>query len=68
MSILKPKKIREMSEKEVEDKLKELKLDLFKEAGTKEIGGSVKNPGLVRETRRTIARIKTIKRIRGDKK
>ena len=62
MAILKPKKIREMSEKEVEDRLRELRLELFKESGSKAIGGTVKNPGLLHEMRRTIARIKTIKR------
>ncbi len=62
MAILKTKKLREMSEKESEEKLKELQLELFKESGAKAIGGTVKNPGQIREIRRAIARIKTIKK------
>ena len=61
MAIFKPKKIREMTEREAEEKLRELELELFKESGSKEIGGTVKNPGRIREIRRTIARIKTIR-------
>ncbi len=62
MAILKTKKIRELSEKEAEEKLKELQLELFKESGSKAIGGTVKSPGQIREIRRTIARIKTVKK------
>ena len=61
MSIARAKKVREMSEKEVEEKLQELELELFKENGSKEIGGTAKNPGRIREIRRTIARIRTIR-------
>jgi len=64
MAILKAKKIREMNNKEVQERLKELQLELFKESGSKEIGGTVKNPGQMKEMRRTIARIKTIKKKR----
>ncbi len=69
MAILKSKKIRELSDKEAADRLRELQLELFKESGSKEIGGTVKNPGNIREMRRTIARIKTIKKkVRGDER
>lgn len=59
MAILKSKKIIEMGEKDMLERLKELRLELSKEMATSEIGGSVKNPGRIREIRRTIARIKT---------
>ncbi|MBS3050636.1 MAG: 50S ribosomal protein L29 [Candidatus Aenigmarchaeota archaeon] len=59
MAILKSRKLREMSEKDTTEKLKELRLELSKEMASSEIGGSVKNPGRIREIRRTIARIKT---------
>lgn len=59
MAILKPRKVREMSEKETQEKLKELYLELSKEMAASEIGGSVKNPGRIGEIKRTIARIKT---------
>ncbi len=59
MAILKPRKIKEMNEKDLAEKLKEMHLELSKEMASSEIGGSVKNPGRIREIRRTIARIKT---------
>ena len=59
MAILKMKKIREMSEKELEEKRRELMLEKSKEMASAEIGGTVKNPGRIREIRRTIARMKT---------
>lgn len=59
MAILKSRKMREMSEKEISEKMSELRLELSKEMASSEIGGSVKNPGRIREIRRTIARIKT---------
>jgi large subunit ribosomal protein L29 len=68
MAILKMKKIREMNEKEIDEKLKELRMELIKDRGTSEVGGTVKNPGKIREIRRTIARIMLIKNQKGDKK
>jgi len=59
MAILKAKKSRELSEKEIGEKLKEMYLELSKEKASSEIGGSVKNPGRIHELRRSIARIKT---------
>ncbi|MBI4018201.1 MAG: 50S ribosomal protein L29 [Candidatus Aenigmarchaeota archaeon] len=58
MAILKMKKIREMNGKEMGDKLRELRLELSKERAASEIG-TVKNPGRIRELRKTIARIET---------
>lgn len=63
MAILKSRKIKELNEKELAEKLKELYLELSKEMASSEIGGSVKNPGRIREMRRTIARIKTSARL-----
>ncbi len=59
MAILKSKKIREMSEKERNEKMNELRLELSKERAASEIG-TVKNPGRIRELRRTVARMLTI--------
>ena len=59
MAILKTKKIKEMSEKEVNENLSDLKLELSKERGASEIG-TVKSPGRIRAIRKSIARIKTI--------
>ncbi len=68
MAIIKMKKLREMSEKDVEDRKKELQLELSKERASSEIGATVKSPGRLREIRRTIARIKTRQGERGGKK
>ena len=57
---LKTTKIKEMSGKEVDDKLKELRLELSKERAASVVG-TVKNPGKIRDIRRTIARILTVK-------
>lgn len=61
MAILKNKKARELGEKELDEKLAEMRLELSKERASSEIGGSVKNPGRIKEIRRTIARILTEK-------
>lgn len=65
MAILKSKKIRESGEKEMQEKLRELRLELSKERASSEIG-TVKNPGRIRELRKTIARILTIKNTGGN--
>ncbi len=67
MAILKMKKIRELNDKELDDKMRELKLELSKDKGSSEIG-TVKNPGRIHELRKTIARILTDKQRRETKK
>ncbi len=62
MAILRAEEIREMSREQMEEKLSELQRELFAEMAKKASGGSLENPGRVREIRRTIARIKTIMR------
>lgn len=60
MAILKMKRIREMNEKELDEKLRELKLEISKDRASSAIG-TVKNPGRIREMRRSVARILTEK-------
>lgn len=60
MAIFRMKQIRGMSQKERMEKLRELQLELSKEKASGEIGGSVKNPGRIKEIRKTIARFKTV--------
>ena len=60
MAILKSKKIAEMSEKDLTEKKRELQLELSKEMALSEVGGSVKNPGRIKEIKKTIARILTV--------
>ena len=62
MAILRIKQIREMKETELNEKMKELKLELSKERASAEIGGTVKNPGKIREIRKTVARILTLRK------
>jgi len=59
MSILKYKEMEKMKKDELENKVKELKMELAKERSSAAVGGTVKNPGRLREIRRTIARINT---------
>ena len=68
MAILKMKKLREMKRDELDEKLKELRMELIKAKGSSEVGGTVKNPGKIREIKRTIARIMLMKSKEGDKK
>jgi len=64
MAIITSKKLNEMSGRELDEKLRELKLELSRETASSEIGGTVKSPGRIKEIRKTIARILTIKNIR----
>ncbi len=65
MAIIKMKNLREMKNKELESKLKELKLELTKERALSEVGASIKNPGRIREIRKTVARILTMQKEKG---
>ncbi len=62
MAILRAKNIRDMRTEDRVKKLKELRLELFKEKGKIDIGGISDNPGKIREIRKTIARMLTIKK------
>ena len=59
MAIERIRKLREASEKELNEKLRELRLELSKERASSEIG-TVKSPGRIREIRKTIAKIMSI--------
>lgn len=60
MAILRAKDVQKMSQEERQKRLKELTLELAKEKSNVAIGGAVKNPGRIREMRRTVARLKTM--------
>lgn len=53
-----------MKLEDLEKKLSELKLELVKELGNVKMGRPVKNPGKIKELRRAIARLNTIKKER----
>lgn len=61
MVILRPKEIRKMTEEELNKKMEELKLDLSKKKAQIIIGGAPENAGKIKEVKKTIARILTIK-------
>ena len=63
VKLMKASKIREMSSMELEEKLSELKGELFNlrfQLAT----GQLENPSRIREVKRSIARVKTIMRER----
>jgi len=61
MAALKVKQIREMKPEELAKKLSESRLELVKELGNVKMGRPVKNPGKIKDLRRLVARILTIK-------
>ncbi|RLJ08133.1 MAG: 50S ribosomal protein L29 [Candidatus Aenigmatarchaeota archaeon] len=62
MAVLRFKDLKKMGPKELDEKLRELRLELAKERGNIAIGASVSSPGKIREIRKAIARILTYKR------
>jgi large subunit ribosomal protein L29 len=64
MAIFKVDEIRNMSEEEIAEELRKLQSELVRERGVVTAGGAPEKPGLIRDIRRTIARIKTIQRER----
>ena len=61
MVILRKKDIRKMSEKDLNKKLTELQLEFSKEKANINIGATVTSPGRLKEIKKTISRIKTIR-------
>jgi large subunit ribosomal protein L29 len=62
MAILRSKEIRNLSRKDIDKRLEELKLDIAKERANISIGATTTSPGKIKEIKRAIARINTIKR------
>lgn len=61
MAILRMSELKKMNEKELEKKLRELKLEVAKERANISVGASVTSPGRISEIRKTIARIETLR-------
>jgi len=61
MALLKSKEIRELSPHQIDEKLSDLGIDLAKMKSQKRSGGAPENTGKMREIKRTIARLLTIK-------
>jgi len=62
MAILRAKEIRKMEQKEIDKRLAELRLEMAKERANISIGATVSSPGRIREIRRTVARIQTLRK------
>lgn len=60
MPILRKRELKEMLPEERRKKLTELRAELIRLRTTVASGGSVENPGRIRELKRTIARILTL--------
>ena len=67
MAIIKKTQLREMNNDDIIKRLNELKLELVKDEGQIAIGGSPSSPGRVRELKKTIAKILTEIKRRGEK-
>lgn len=53
-----------MKDEDLNKRLNELRLELMKELTNVKMGRPIKNPGKIRELKRTIARILTVKKER----
>lgn len=66
MAILHAEEIRDMTPAERAAELEELETELLNTRAVQAAGGAPEDPGRVKELRRTIARLKTIRREEGD--
>ena len=67
MAIIKKKQMKEMSNADLFKRLGEMRLELAKSNSQIAIGGSASNPGKMKETKKTIARLLTEIKRRGEK-
>ena len=66
MTILHPDEIRDMTPPEREAELEDLETELPNTRAVQAAGGRPENPGEIKEIRKAIARLKTIRREEGD--
>ncbi len=66
MTVIHPAEVRDMTSAEREDELENLRTELLNERAVQAAGGQPENPGRIKELRRAIARIETIRREEGD--
>ena len=65
MAVLKSRDSKKLGNDELDKKVQELRLEVAKEKANIAIGAPVSSPGKMRDMKRTIARILTIKKERG---
>lgn len=61
MAILKKTELKNISKGAIEEKMKELHKELMKYNSQRAVGTAIENPGRIRELRRSIAKLLTIK-------
>lgn len=66
MTIMRLKELRELNNEELDDKLEEFNKELIKIRTQISSKQTPDNPGRVKELKKLIARIRTIKHLRGD--
>ena len=66
MTILHPEDIRDMTAQEREDELEQLRTELLNDRAVQAAGGAPENPARIKELRKAIARIETIRREEGE--
>ena len=64
MAIIKLNEIKQMNEKALEDKLNELRNELISINAQVAMGTLPENPGKIKEIKRTVAKILTIKKLK----
>ncbi len=62
MAILRLDEMRKMEEKDLNSKITELRIELAKEKANIRIGASVSSPGRLKQIKKTIARVETLKK------
>jgi len=62
VAILRTKEIREMKQEDLDKRLSDLRLDLMKEIGNAKMGKTSKNTGKIKQLKKAIARILTVKK------
>lgn len=67
MAILRKKELNSLSDKDLDKKINDLRTELIKANGLSASKSSPDNPGKIKEIKRVIARILTIKKMRGNK-
>ncbi len=65
MAVLKSRDARKLSREDLDKRANELRLEVAKEKANIAIGAPVSSPGKMRDMKRTIARILTIKKEKG---
>jgi len=66
VTVIHPSEVRDMTAAERADELENLRTELLNERAVQAAGGQPENPGRIKELRRAIARIETIRREEGD--